>query len=96
MNHQVFFYCHHCGSPQESAFQHWTLCLAEGFKSLGIPFYSDKNYWQSSPDQEQYLFAYNPEVKRFFRTYYAKLPQTKSQILAEQGFGASFRVNLDG
>ncbi|MEQ8468164.1 glycosyltransferase family 1 protein [Coleofasciculus sp. E1-EBD-02] len=63
MNHQVFFYCHHCDSPQESAFQHWTLCLAEGFKALGIPFYSDKNYWQLSPDHEQYIFAYNPEVK---------------------------------
>lgn len=63
INHSVFFYCHHFDSPQESAFQHWTICLAEGLKALGIPFYSDKNYWQISPANDQYLFAYNPDVK---------------------------------
>jgi hypothetical protein len=34
--------------------------------------------------------------KWFFRTCYAKLPQTTPKIFAKQGFWALFRVNLDG
>jgi len=52
----IFFYC------IENEFSHLSICLAEGFKELGIPFYSNINYWQISPDREEYLFCYDPNV----------------------------------
>jgi hypothetical protein len=58
---KVFFYC--CPPcPPEQAYQHSLVSLAEGFKSLGIQFYSNINYWQISPDKEEYLFCHDPEV----------------------------------
>lgn len=60
----VFFYC--CPpSPPESekaVYQHTIVCLAEGLKSLGIPFYSDRNFWRLAPDKEEYLFNHDPNV----------------------------------
>lgn len=53
---QVFFYL----SPQ--GFPHLSICLAEGFKELGIRFYSNINFWQASPDREEYLFCHDPSV----------------------------------
>lgn len=52
----IFFYC------TENEFSHLSICLAEGFKELGIPFYSNINHWQISPDREEYLFCYDPNV----------------------------------
>lgn len=54
---KVFFYL--C----ENQFSHLSICLAEGFKELDIPFYSNINYWQLSPEREEYLFCHNPSVK---------------------------------
>jgi hypothetical protein len=53
---QVFFYLYDRGFP------HLSICLAEGFKELGIPFYSNINFWQISPDREDYLFRHDPSV----------------------------------
>ncbi len=53
---QVFFYLCDTGFP------HLSICLAEGFKKLGIPFYSNINYWKLSPEREEYLFRYDPNV----------------------------------
>lgn len=53
---QVFFYC--C----DGVYQPLSVCLAEGFKELGIPFYSNINYWRTSPDREEYLFCHDPRV----------------------------------
>ena len=50
----IFFYC--------SGYQHLSICLAEGFKELGIPFYSNINYWKISPEREEYLFCYDSNV----------------------------------
>lgn len=52
----VFFYC--C----EKGYEHLSICLAEGLKELGIPFYSNVNYWQISSDREEYLFCHNTSV----------------------------------
>jgi len=52
----IFFYCN------ENSFSHLSICLAEGLKELGIPFYSNINHWQISPDREEYLFCYDPMV----------------------------------
>lgn len=62
-NCKVYFYC----DPREDViigdrFQHLLICLAEGLRELGIPFYSNVNYWQESLTKDDYLFRYNPDV----------------------------------
>ena len=52
----IFFYC--C----EGIYSPVSICLAEGFKELGIPFYSNINHWKIDVDTEEYLFCYDPTV----------------------------------
>lgn len=68
-NERVFFYCVQPESPPKAACQyynaayhHSAISIAEGLKELGVEFYSNINYWRISPDQDDYLFNYNPEV----------------------------------
>ena len=56
LDRPIFFYC--C----EGVYSPPSICLAEGFKELGIPFYSNINYWKIDPDTEEYLFCYNENV----------------------------------
>lgn len=60
----IFFYCVPQGPPENTAYQHAIVCLGEGLKALGVPFYSDVNYWKLTADSEDgpYLFNYNPEI----------------------------------
>ena len=58
---KIFFYCSPQGSPDQSAYQHSIVCLAEGLKTLENQFYADRNYWQVSPEKE-YLFNYSPKI----------------------------------
>lgn len=51
----IFFYC-------TQAYHHLSVCIAEGLQELGIPFYSNINYWKISPEQEDYLFCHEAEV----------------------------------
>ena len=60
-NEKVFFYCQP-NQPGAIAYQHAMICLAEGFKALGIEYYSDINYWQINSDNNEHLFLYNPNV----------------------------------
>ena len=50
------------GPPEATAYHHAMICLAEGFQALGISFYSNLDYWQTSPDRQDYLFQHNPDV----------------------------------
>lgn len=59
---RVFFYCCSLGPPEATAYHHSLICLAEGFKSIGIPFFSNRNYWQTSLEKDSYLFKHDPEV----------------------------------
>lgn len=59
---RIFFYCSPQGTPEKSAYQHSVVCLAEGLKSLGKRIYADKDYWQISPEKEEYLLNYSPEI----------------------------------
>ena len=61
-NHQIFFYCCPFGSPEKQPYHHGMVCLAEGFKALGIQFFSNINYWQHSPEEEKYLLCHEPTV----------------------------------
>jgi hypothetical protein len=60
---RIFFYCFPQGVPERAAFQHSIICLAEGFKSLGIKFFSNINYWRTSIEREEYLFSHDPLVR---------------------------------
>lgn len=53
---KVYFYCCDIG------YQHLTVCLAEGLKELGIPFYSNINYWRVAPGKEEYLLCHDPKI----------------------------------
>jgi hypothetical protein len=62
-NDAIYFYCDpRTGIPPGDKFQHLLICLAEGFRELGIPFFSNVNYWQESTENAQYLFNQHPEV----------------------------------
>ena len=52
----IFFYC--C----EGVYSPVSICLAEGFKELGIPFYSNINHWKIDSDTQEYLFCYDQSV----------------------------------
>lgn len=52
----IFFYF------LDKAFHHLSICLAEGLKQLGIPFYSNINFWQISQEREEYLFSHDPNI----------------------------------
>ncbi len=57
-----YFYCLPAGRPEQSAFQHAPICLAEGLKELDVPFHSSVNYWRISPDSDEYLLKHDPAV----------------------------------
>jgi hypothetical protein len=50
-----FYYC-------ENQFSHLSICLAEGLKELGIPCYSNINYWRISDQSEETLFCHHPDI----------------------------------
>jgi hypothetical protein len=59
---KIFFYCVPPGTPDNTGYPHTIICLAEGLRALGIEFYSNINYWQLSPEKEEYLFRHDPKV----------------------------------
>ncbi|MBO3462507.1 glycosyltransferase [Aetokthonos hydrillicola Thurmond2011] len=62
-NHRIYFYCDpRQGVAEALKLQHLLICLAEGFRELGVPYFSNVDYWQESPEKEEYLFRHNPEV----------------------------------
>jgi hypothetical protein len=58
----VFFYCSPAGPPEKAAYQHAIVCLGEGLKELGIPFYSNIDYWRISANDDEHLFCSAPAV----------------------------------
>lgn len=59
---KVYFYCVSPESPSNAAYHHLAICLAEGFKELGIEFYANINYWRIHVEKEEYLFNHDPNV----------------------------------
>ena len=55
---KIFFYF--CQTNEH--YPHLSVCLAEGLKKLGIPFYSNINFWHTSPQQDEYLFCHHSSV----------------------------------
>ena len=44
-NDKLYFFCYP-RSPEHAAFQHHLICLAEGFRDLGINSYSNLSSWR--------------------------------------------------
>jgi hypothetical protein len=62
-NQKVFFYTTSQEGAADSAyFQDLIVNLAEGFKDLGVQYYSSNNYWQLSPEQDRCLLQYDPNI----------------------------------
>ncbi|MBW4560110.1 MAG: glycosyltransferase [Mojavia pulchra JT2-VF2] len=60
---KIYFYCDpRLNVVPGDKFQHLLICLAEGFRELGIEFFSNVNYWQESPEEKKYLFRHHPDV----------------------------------
>jgi hypothetical protein len=59
---KIFFYCCSPGRPENTAYHHQIICLAEGFKYLNIPFFANINYWQISAERGGNLINYDPNV----------------------------------
>jgi hypothetical protein len=56
---RVYFFCgNEPGNLQEDV-----IALAEGLLELGIPFYSNCDYWQQSLEPDDYLLRHNSEVR---------------------------------
>jgi hypothetical protein len=56
---RVYFFCRNePGNLQEDI-----IALAEGLLELGIPFYSNCDYWQQSLKADDYLLRHNPDVR---------------------------------
>ena len=54
----VYFFCSNdLGNLQEDV-----IALAEGFRELGVPYYSNCDYWLQSTAPNDYLFTHEPEV----------------------------------
>jgi hypothetical protein len=71
----VFFYC------LPSGFQSLSICLAEGLQQLGIPFYSNVDFWQTDVQTEDYLFCHNSNVT----------PDDCTVVVVEKGWILSHR-----
>lgn len=56
---KIYFFC--CNEPDN--YQDDIIPIAEGLQELGIPFYSNCNYWLQSTRPNDYLFKKNPDIK---------------------------------
>lgn len=55
---RIYFFC----SNEPGNLQEDVIALAEGLVELGIPFYSNCDYWLQSTAPNDYLFRHDPEV----------------------------------
>lgn len=64
MQDKIYFYCAPSGIPdsKETVYQHVIVSLAEGLKALGIPFYSNRDFWKTDIEDDKYLLKCDPKV----------------------------------
>lgn len=58
----IYFYCTLPTIPGNTYYPHIRVCLAEGFRELGIPVYSNVTNWQLSVESQDHLFIHDPDV----------------------------------
>jgi hypothetical protein len=56
MNDSIYFFCFPLGPPERAGYQHQLISIAEGLRELNISFYSNINYWNLDPINQNYLF----------------------------------------
>lgn len=60
----VYFLCPSPSGPERACYSHSLVCLAEGLKELGIPVYSNINYWQISTDKNNFLLQKEDDIQK--------------------------------
>src|SRR6185437_16319539 len=58
----VYFFCYPHGPPDRAGYEHQIVCLAEGLRELGIPFFGNVDYWQEGNAPEDFLIRQDPYV----------------------------------
>ncbi len=58
----VYFHLAPPGPPDRAVYQHAAVCLAEGLGELGIPYFSNRDYWRTGRGENDYLFRKDPRV----------------------------------
>src|SRR6516225_9379934 len=59
---RVYFYCVPTDGVSQVPYQHLTVCLAEGFRSLGVPVHANVNYWPLDVERTRFLLEHDPNV----------------------------------
>lgn len=54
----VYFYCH----DDPWSLQEDVIAIAEGLRSLGVPFFGNCNYWRESSSTDSHLIQFDPNV----------------------------------
>ncbi len=58
----AYFYCVPTEDRAEVPYQHLVVCLAEGLQALGVPCYSNVDYWPLDPERTRFLLRHDPAV----------------------------------
>jgi hypothetical protein len=56
----LYFFVRRQGPPEDAGYQHCLVALGEGLQELGVPFFSNDNYWRRN---DGWLFRQDPEVR---------------------------------
>lgn len=52
---KIYFICSPPGPPDNTAYEHQMICIAEGLKHHNVEFCGNINYWKLSPHEDHYL-----------------------------------------
>jgi hypothetical protein len=58
----VYIHATPAGPPNRTCYQHTAVALAEGLTALGVPVFSNIDYWRLGPDSERTLLRRDPDV----------------------------------
>jgi len=58
----VYFFCYPHGPADRAGYEHQIVCLAEGLRGLGVPFFGNVNYWQEGNVPKDFLIRQTPHV----------------------------------
>jgi hypothetical protein len=60
----IYFLCPSSSDPERAYYSHSLVCLAEGLKELGIPVYSNVDYWQVSTNKKDFLLKKEDNIQK--------------------------------
>jgi hypothetical protein len=58
----VYFFCYPHGPADRAGYEHQIVCLAEGLRELGVPFFGNVDYWQEANTPHDFLIRQNAHV----------------------------------